>query len=86
MGTRNTLAIFWKGVRRGITMQDYNLVNIREEKVSPIVKFEIFLTVLCFLLYPLTNKHWRTWSSMINLWIDSDLSKVKNSAASKAKV
>ena len=44
---------------------------IRNEKVSPFVKFEIILPLLCFLLDPLTNKHCRTWSSMINLWIDS---------------
>ena len=40
-------------------------------KVSPFVKFEIILPLLCFLLDLLTNKHCRTWSSMINLWIDS---------------
>ena len=44
---------------------------IRDEKVSPFVKFELILPFLCFLLYPLRNKHCRTWSSMINLWIDS---------------
>ena len=52
-------------------MQDYNLVDTRDEKVSPFVKFEIILPLLCFLLDPLTNKHCRTWSSVINLWIDS---------------
>ena len=40
-------------------------------KVSPIVKFEIILSLLCFLLDSLTNKHCRTWRYMINLWIDS---------------
>ena len=53
------------------TLQDYNLVDIRHEKVFPFVKFEIILSLLCFLLDPLTIKHCRTWSSMINLWIDS---------------
>ena len=44
---------------------------IRDEKVSPFAKFEIILPLLCFLLDPLTNKHCKAWSSMINLWIDS---------------
>ena len=35
------------------------------------VKFEIILPFPCFLLDPLTNKHGRTWSSIINLWIYS---------------
>ena len=63
-----------KSTRREATLQDYpqeHLVVIRDEKVSPFVKFEIILPLLCFLLDSLTNKHCRTWSSMINLWIDS---------------
>ena len=63
--------LFWKVARRGTKLQDYNLVDTRDEKVSPFVKFEIILPLLCFLLDPLTNKHCRTWSSVINLWIDS---------------
>ena len=35
--------LFWKGERRGATLQDYHLVDIRDEKVSPFVKFEIIL-------------------------------------------
>ena len=65
---------FFQGARRGTTLWDYpqeHLVVIRDEKVSPFAKFEIFLPLLCFLLDTLTNKHWRTSSSMINLWIDS---------------
>ena len=65
---------FLEGARRGITLWDYpqeHLVVIRNEKVSPFVKFGIILPLLCFLLDPLTYKHCRTWSSMINLWIDS---------------
>ena len=57
--------------RRGTTLQVYNLVDIRHGKVSPIVKFKIIISLLCFLLEPLTNKHCRTWSFLINLWIDS---------------
>ena len=38
--------------------------------VSPFVKFEIILPLHCFLSAPHTNKHCKTWSSMINLWID----------------
>ena len=48
-----------------------NLVVIRDEKVSPCVKFEITLALPCFLLDALANKHCRSWSSMINLWPDS---------------
>ena len=58
----------------GTTLRDYpqeHLVDIRDEEVSPFVKSEIILPLLCFLLDPVTNKHYRTWSSMINLWIDS---------------
>ena len=57
--------------RRGTTLQDYYLVDIRHEKVSPFVNFEIILSLFCFILEPLTNKDCKTWSSMINLWIDS---------------
>ena len=55
-------------------MQDYHLVDIRHEKVSPFVKFEIILPLFCFLLDPLTSKHCRTWSSMINFSICTFLS------------
>ena len=48
-----------------------HLVIIRDEKVCPFVKFEITLPHICFLLNFLTNKHYRTWSSVINLWIYS---------------
>ena len=60
---------FLEGLRKGATLWDYpqkHLVVIRDEKVSPFVKFEIILPLLCFLLDPLTNKHCGTWSSMIN--------------------
>ena len=66
--------LFWQSAImnwRGTTLQDYNLVDITHGKVSPLVKFEIILSLLCLLLDPLTNKHYRTWSSLINLWIDS---------------
>ena len=65
---------FLKGAGRRATLWDYpqeHLVVIRDEKVSLFVEFEIILLLLRFLLDPLTNKHYRTWSSMINLWIDS---------------
>ena len=47
------------------------MVVIRNGNTCPFVKFEIILTLLCYLLNGLTNKHCRAWSSMINLWIDS---------------
>ena len=61
---------FLEGARRGGANCEITDV-IRDEKVSPFVKFELILPFLCFLLYPLRNKHCRTWGSMINLWIDS---------------
>ena len=67
---------FLKGGRRGGegTLRDFpqeHLLVIRDEKVSPFVKFKIILFLLYFLLESLRNKHCRTWNSMINLWIDS---------------
>ena len=65
---------FLEGPRRGGTLWDYSqkhLVVIRDRKVSAFVKFDKIPSLLCFLLDPLANKHCRTWSSMINLWIDS---------------
>ena len=64
---------FLEGARRGTTLQNYpqeHLAVIRDEKVSPFVKFQIILPLLCFLSDPFTNKHCRIWSSMINLWIN----------------
>ena len=58
---------------RGTALWDYPqeyLVVIRDEKVSPFVKFEKFLPLLCFLLDSLTNKHCWAWIFIINLWID----------------
>ena len=65
---------FVKGARRGTILWDYpqeKLVVIRDKKISAFEKFEIILPFLCFPLDSLTNKYCRTWSSMINLWIDS---------------
>ena len=69
-------------------MQDYHLVDIRHEKDSPLVKFEIILPLLCFLLDPLTNKHFMQDMKFYDKLVDrfQNLSKVKNPAASKAKV
>ena len=33
------------------------------------MKFETILPFLCLSLDPLTNKHCRTWSSIVKLWI-----------------
>ena len=38
--------------QRGTTWQNDNLLEIRYEKVSSFVKFEIILPLLCFLLDP----------------------------------
>ena len=65
---------FLEGPSTGATFWDYpqkHLFVIGDEKVSTFVKFQKILPLLCFLLDPLTNKHCRTYSSMINLLIDS---------------
>ena len=65
---------FLEGPRKRAILWDYpqeHLVVIRDEKISTFVQFEKILPLLCFLLDPFTNKHCKTWSPMINLWIDS---------------
>ena len=65
---------FLEGPKKGATLWDYpqeHMVVIREEKISPFVKFEVILHLLCFLLHLPTGKLYKAWSSMINLWIDS---------------
>ena len=67
-------------------MRDYPqepLVDIKDEKVPPFVKFGIIISILCFLLDFLTNEHCRTWSSMINLRIDSRKKRSEEVAKSK---
>ena len=76
------------GPERRATLWDYpqwHLVVIREEKVSPFVKFEIILHLLCFILHLLTNKLCRTWSSIINLWIDSRTYQSKEACCQQEK-
>ena len=80
---------FSRGARRETASWDYPqeyLIVIRDEKVSPFVKFGIIVPLLCFLLDPFTNKHCKAWSSMINLWIYFRTSKVNNPTVNKAKV
>ena len=56
-------------------------------KNSPFVKFEIILLLLCFSLDPLTKKALQDMEFYDKLVDRSqDLSKVKNTAARKAKV
>ena len=79
---------FLEGAGKRVTLWDYpqeHLVVIRYENVSPFVKFEIILLLLCCLLDPLTNKYCRTWSSMINLRIDSRPVKSKQSCCQQGK-
>ena len=73
---------------RGTTIQDYNLIDIRHEKVSPFVKFEIILPLLCFLLDPLTNKHCMQDMEFYDKLVGrfQDLPKVNNPSVDKAKV
>ena len=63
-----------EAARRGTALWNYpqeHFLVIKDKNVSPFVKFETILPFLCCLLDPFTNKHCRTWSSLINLWIDS---------------
>ena len=49
---------YMEGARREPTFWDYpqeHLIVLRDEKVPPFAKFEIILTLLCFLSDPLTN-------------------------------
>ena len=65
---------FLEGPKKGATLWDYpqdHMVVIREEKISPFVKFEVILHLLRFLFHLLTDKLCKAWNSMINLWIDS---------------
>ena len=63
---RGEEGLFWKVQKGGLALGCH-----KRSKVSPFVKFETILPLLCFLLDPLANKYCRTWISMINLWIDS---------------
>ena len=61
------------GCKKGdhiVRLSQEHLVVIRDQKVSPFVKLEVILPLFCFLLDPLTNMHYSTWSSVMNLWID----------------
>ena len=63
----------FSGSKKRTTLWDYpqeQLLVIKDEKVRPFVKFEIILPLFCCLLDPLTSKHCRAWSSLINLWIN----------------
>ena len=77
--------LFRKGARRRTTLQDYHLVDIRDEKVSPFVNFEIILPLLVF-LDPLTNKHCMQGMEFYDKPVDRFqylLSRIKNPAVSK---
>ena len=63
-----------EAARMGAALWDYpqeHFLVIKDKNVCPFVKFETILPLLCCLLDPFKNKHCTTWSSMINLWIDS---------------
>ena len=71
---------------RGTTLQDYNLVDIRNERVSPFVKFEIILSLLCFLLDPsqISTAGMGFYHKPVDRF--QDLSRVNNTFVNKAKV
>ena len=60
------------GARGEATLWDYLQEHLVVIKGESSVKFEIILLLLWFLSEALTNKHCRTWSSMINLWINGN--------------
>ena len=60
-----------------------HLVVIKDEK--KFVKYETILPLPCFLLDHLTNKHCKTWSYIINLWIDSRHIKIRESCCQEIK-
>ena len=62
---------FLESARWEVALWDYppRALACHKRWKSSFVKFEIILLLLCCLLDPLTNKHCRAWSSMINLWI-----------------
>ena len=74
----------------GTTLQDYPrepLVNIRDDKVSPFVKFEIILPFLLFFIrspYKQALKDMEFYDTLVDRF--QDLSKVKDPAVSKVKV
>ena len=61
-------AFFGRVQEGGTTLQDYPQEHLVEKK-------SLLLNLKCYpsfvFIRPLTNKHCSTWSSMINLWIDS---------------
>ena len=73
---------FLEGFKKGDHIARLSLVWYKRWKSLSFCEIWNMLPVLCFLLDPLTNKHSRTWSSMINLWIDS---KSKESSCQKGQ-
>ena len=70
--------LFRKGAimkRRETTLQDHNLVDIKHEKVSPFVKFEIILSLLYFHEF---------YDKLVDRF--QDLSKVNNPFVNKDEV
>ena len=73
----NCLSANLKGARREATLQTPRALGCH--------KRWIILPVLCFLLDSLTNKYCRTWSSVIDLWIDSRTVKSKECCCQQGK-
>ena len=65
---------FWKDAKKGdhiVRLSPRVLDWYKRWKSLSFCKIWNNLPLLCFLLDPLTNRHCRAWSSMINLWRDS---------------
>ena len=75
--------LFWKGARKANTLQDYDLVDIRNEKVSPFVKFEINPTPHMFFIRQISTVGHGVFDKLMDRF--QDLSKVKDPAVSKTK-
>ena len=71
--------LFWR-VQKHCEITPRALGCHKRQKVSPFVKFEIMLPLLCFLLDPLQISI--AGHNMINLWINSRTCQVKNLAVS----
>ena len=81
----NWRAFYGRGAKKGNALWDYSqeyLVVIRDEKVSPFVKFGTILSLLCFLLDLLTKKPRKAWSfaEFYDKFMDrfQDISKIRN--------
>ena len=63
---RGKKGLFLEGCKKGTTLQDYHLVDTRDEKVSPFVKFEIILPLIK-LMSQLKSKFFRFLRALVKI-------------------